>query len=338
VAFSAINRGVPPPEGLDARSLYEECVRLWRTLGDELATAGALGDLGAVCIRSRQYADASAAYAEAARICRRLGIRGGFVDYATTHAGIAQRQADSAGARSVLEGLLGAGRDLRDPFLEARGLVELACVWWAEGDHGEARRLLEEAAAIGRKLDARWALVDALHGLGALALQRDEVPLARRLFEEAAAVAQDEEPGMEDRWAMVSFAHVALADDDLEAAKDWSRKALAVGPKLKRFELMLSSSPGNRTQASAVLIDVATVLAVRHGDLQQAAVLAGAADAVYELIIPARFTLLRSVPSYQRARSAIREELGEPAFESAHAAGADLDQDELLRLVAAALG
>jgi len=312
-------------------------VRLWRSLGDELATAGALGDLGAVSIRSRRYADASAAYAEAARICRRLGIRGGFVDYTTMHAAVAQRQADYAGARSVLEDLRSAGRDLCDPSLEARGLVELAFVCWAEGDHGEARRLLEEAAAIGRTLETPWDLVAALHGLGALALQRDEVPLARRLFEEAAAVAQDEQPGIEDPWAMVSLAHAALADDDPEAAKDLGRKAL-VGAKLANFELMLSSTPGNRTQASAVLIDVATVLVVRQGDLHQAAVLVGAADAVYNRIIALRFTSLRSVRTYQQARRAICEELGEPAFESAHAAGAALAQDDVLRLVAAALG
>jgi tetratricopeptide (TPR) repeat protein len=337
VALSAINRGAPPPEGLDARSLYEESVRLWRTLGDELATAGALGDLGAVSIRSRRYADASSAYAEAARICRRLGIRGGFIDYTTTQAAVAQRQADYAGARTVLEGLLSAGRESCDPSLEARGLIELAFVCWAEGDHGEARRLLEEAAAIGRTFDAHWELVDALNGLGALALQRDEVPVARRLFEEAAAVAQDEQPGMADPWALVSLAHAALADDDPEAAKDLGRKAL-VGAKLANFELMLSSSPGNRTQASAVLIDVATVLAMRQGDLHQAAVLIGAADAVYERIIAARFTPLRSVRTYQRAREVVYEGLGEPAFESAHAAGAALTPDEVPRLVAAAMG
>ena len=338
VALSAINRGTPLREGLDARSMYEESVRLWRNLGDDLATAGALGDLGAVSIHLHRYADASAAYAEAARICRRLGIHRGFVDYTTRHAAVAQRQADHAGARSVLENLCSAGRDLCDPSLEARGLVELAFVWWAEGDNGEAQRLLEQAAAIGRTLDARWDLVDALHGLGALALQRDEVPLARRLFEEAAAVAQHEEPGTEDPWAMVSLAHAALADDHPEAAQDLGRRALLCAKLANPFELMISSSPGNRRQASAVLMDVATVLAVRQGDLQQAAVLVGAADVIYDRIIPARFTLLRSVRTYQRARRAIREGMGEPALELAHAAGAALAPHEVLRLAAAALG
>jgi predicted ATPase/DNA-binding SARP family transcriptional activator len=321
VALSALNRGAPLPEGLDARSLYEESVRLWRTLGDDLSTARALGDLAAVAIHARRYADASAALAEGAGIFRRLGIRGGFVAYTTRLAAVAQRQEDYAGARSVLEDLLNAGRDQCDPSLEARGLVELAVVSWAEGDHTEAGRLFEEAAAIGRTLDDRWPLYEALNGLGVLALQRDEVSQARRLFQKAAAAAQEEEPGIENPWIAVSLAHVALADDDPEAAKDLGRKALAV----------LYNRPPE------MLIDVGTVLAVRQGDLERAAVLVGAADAIQDRTTGDGFTPLRSVRTYQWARSAIHQGLGEVAFESAHSAGAALAPDEVLRLVAASL-
>ena len=328
VALSAINRGAPRPEGLDARSLYEESLGLWRALGDDLATARALGDLGAVAIHALRYADASAAFAEGAGIFRRLGIRGGFVAYTTRLAAVAQRQADYAGARSVLEDLLSAGRDLCDPSLEARGLIALADVWWAEGDHLEAGRLLKEAAAIGRALEVRWDLYEALNGLGVLALQRDEVSQACRLFVEAAAVAQEEEPGIDDPWTTLSLAHAALADDDPEGAKDLGRKALA----------MLSSSLNNRPQASAVLIDAVTILAVRQGDLERAAALAGAADAIHDRTTGSDFTPLRSVRTYQWARAVIQEGLDEAAFESAHDAGAALGTDEVLRLVATALG
>ena len=326
VALSAINRGEPLPQGLDARSLYEESVRLWRALGDELATARALGDLAAVAIHALRYADASAAFAEGANIFRRLGIRGGFVGYTTRLAEVAQRQADYAGARSVLEDLLRAGRDLCDPSVEAQGLLELAVVWWAEGDHDEARRLFEEAAAIGRTLDSCWPLYEALNGLGVLALQRDEVPQSRRLFGEAAAAAEKEEPEIEDPWTTVSLAHAALADDDPEAAKELGRKALAI-----------LSTVTNRPQTSAVLIDVATILAVRQGDLERAALLAGAADAIHDRNTRSSFTPLRSVRTYQRARTAIQQGLGEAAFELAHATGAALVPDEVLRLVAATL-
>ena len=326
VALNAINRGEPLPQGLDAGSLYEESVRLWRALGDDLATAAALGDLGAVAIHALRYAEASAAFAEGAGIFRRLGVRGGFVAYTTRLAEIAQRQADYAGARSVLEELLSAGRDLCDPSLEARGLIELAEVWWAEGDHVEARRLFEEAAAIGRTLDVRWPLYEALNGLGVLALQRDQVSHARLLFEQAAAVAKEEERGKEDPWAMVSLAHAALAADDPEAAKDLGGKALAI-----------LSLPGSRPQAWAVLIDVATVLMVRQGDLEQAAVLAGAADAIHDRTIGPGFTPLRSVRTYQWARAVVEQGLDQAAFEWAHASGAAVTPDELGGLVAAAL-
>jgi len=227
----------------------------------------------------------------------------------------------------VLEDLLSAGRDLCDPSLEARGLVELAVVWWAEGDHVEAGRLFKEAAAIGRTLEVRWDLYEALNGLGVLALQRDEVSQARRLFVEAAAVAQEEEPGIDDPWTTLSLAHAALVDDDPKVAKDLALEARSI-----------LSSPGSRPQAWAVLIDVVTILAVRQGDLQHAAALAGAADAIHDRTTGPGFTPLRSVRTYQWARTVIQEGLDEAAFESAHATGAALGTDEVLRLVATALG
>jgi predicted ATPase/DNA-binding SARP family transcriptional activator len=327
VALSAMNRGAPLPEGLDARFLYEESVRLLRTLGDDLATAQALGDLAAVAIHALRYADASAAFAEGAGIFRRLGIRGWFVAYTTRLAAVAQRQADYAGARSVLEDLLSAGRDLCDPSLEAQGLIELAVVWWAEGDHPEARRLYEEAAAIGRTLEVGWPLYQALNGLGVLALQRDEVSQARRLFEEAAAAAQKEEPGVDNPWTALWLAHAALADDDPGVAKDLSRKALAI-----------LSARSSRPQLPDELIDVVTVLAVREGNLERAATLVGAADAVLDRTTGPGFAPLRSIGPYQRARSAVHQGLGEAAFERAHAAGAALAPDEVLQLLEAALG
>jgi tetratricopeptide (TPR) repeat protein len=301
-------------------------VKLWRALGDDLATAQALGDLGTVAIHERRYADASAGYAEGARIFRRLGIRGGFLAYTTRLAAVAQRQADYAGARSVLEDLLSVGRDLCDPSLEARGLIELAFVWWAEGDHAEARRLFEEAVAIGRTLERRWDLVDALFGLGTLALHREDVPQARRLFEEAAALAPEDEPGVEDPWPTVALAHAALEDDDIEAAKDLGGKGLAI-----------LSLPGSRPHAWVMLIDVATVLMVRRGDLERAAALVGAADAIQNRTTGPGFFPFRILRTYTWARTALDRDLGHAAFERAHAAGAAVAPEDVNRLVEEAL-
>lgn len=115
-----------------------------------------LGDLSATTSQRGRFTDAAALLSEAIAIQRRVGDLRSAVESIRMLANLARRQADYAGARSHLEEYVRIGKELRDPFLEARGLNVLAELWWEEGDHTEAQRLYGEAAALGRPLELRY--------------------------------------------------------------------------------------------------------------------------------------------------------------------------------------
>ncbi len=326
LALSAANHGRPAPEGLDVWALYEESIRLWRELGDDLRAAGAMGDLAVIATRTGRYDDAARLLTEGAEIYRRLGLRRGFANYTTDLANLARRQADYDGARFTLEGLLHMGRDAGDRVLEARSLVELADLRWVEGDRNDAERLYDEAATIGRTLDRCWPLYEALHGLGQVALLRGEVARARELFAEAAAAAQLEEPGVPDPWTFASLASAAIANGEPAEAANLSRRVVAI----------FAAEP-TRPGPLAVALDVLTVLDADAGALERAAIFVGAADALRTRSAPDSKLPFRTLHEYERARTALREVLGDAGFESAAAAGAALAFDDVIALAEAAL-
>jgi tetratricopeptide (TPR) repeat protein len=326
VALRAVNEGGTEPVGLDALALYEESLRLWRELGDDLRAAAVLGDLAVILVRAGRHGEATVLLSEGAGIYRGLGHRQGFAAYTTKLAALARHQADYAGARSVLEELLQVGREMRDPSLEARSLIELGDLWWVEGNRGEARRLYEDAATIARTLDHCWPLYEALHGLGQLALLRGDVARARSLFEEAAAAAEEEEPGIDDPWSMVSMANAALADGDRVGAAELCRAVVTLLG-------ITQSRPGPLTAA----LDVLTVLDANAGALDRAAMLVGASDAIRARMASPGFAPFRSTDEYERAQTAVREGLEEAAFASAHAAGAAMAFEDAIALAESAL-
>ena len=326
LALAADNRGRPAPEGLDAWTLYEESLRLWQELGDDLRAAGVMGDMAVIATRTGRYDDAAGLLTEGAEIYRRLGLRRGFANYTTGLAGLARRQADYDGARFALEGLLHLGRDAGDRMLEARSLIQLADLRWVEGDLGDAERIYEEAAVIGRSLDRSWPLYEALHGLGQLALLRGEVAQARERFAEAAASAQREEPGVPDPWSFVSLANAAVADAKPAEAAAHCRKAVVI-----------CSSEPSRPGPLAIALDVLSILDAQAGHLERAAMFLGAADALHARIGPSDFMPYRALPEYERARTVIWAGLGDARFASACAAGGALTFDDIIALAEAAL-
>jgi len=170
----------------------EECLDLFRAIGDERAIAHALGRLGNLATAVGDFAQARVLLEECLAIRRRIG--------------------DSRGT-GLAEGNLG----------------NLAV---AEGDLARAQTLLDDSAtAFGRRGDM-WGYGSALGNLASLALAKGDTGQARQFLEESLVAIRITRRARWIAWALVQLAAVTTLDGHEERAADLIDEALAIFRRL----------------------------------------------------------------------------------------------------------
>ncbi len=159
-----------------------------RRLGDRLAQANALNDLGVVRRLAEDYLGAARDLEQALDIYRDLGDRLGEAN-ALNNRGNARRLAsDYPGATEDLEQALGIYRALSHRAGQGNALAQLGSLRLMAGDYPRATRALEEALSILRELGERLAQGTVLSDLSNLRLVTGDYPGATRCLEEALAI------------------------------------------------------------------------------------------------------------------------------------------------------
>jgi non-specific serine/threonine protein kinase len=165
-----------------ARALNEECLAIFRELGDKQKIAMSLNNLGDVASDQGEHRTARALYGECLAIFRELGHKHG-MGWSLVHLGMLTRdQGDYAAARGLLDESLALFRELDHKVGIARSLSSLGKAAHAQEDYGAARALFEEAVAIARELGHKGAIVRDLEGLAAVAVAQGQPERAARLF------------------------------------------------------------------------------------------------------------------------------------------------------------
>jgi predicted ATPase/DNA-binding SARP family transcriptional activator len=241
------------------------------------------------------------ATAERARALRGAGI-------------LATLGGDYARATSVLSEAVELYRALGDGRAFARALNNLGMVHAYAGDLDRATALLRQSARVYRRLADR-------DGIAQTTLNLSDVALRRRDYEEA--VARSEE-GLALAKEIENTFGAAIALQNLGlAALGTGRLADASGLLIERLEI--SSELGDREGVASSLDGVA-IVAAAHRDLRRAAVLLGAADALYDQTGLA-------LPSFERdlrepAVAAIEDRLGPKGAAAAFAEGRALTLEQ----------
>jgi predicted ATPase len=275
---------------------------------------------------------------------------------------LATSQGNYDTARAVLDEGLALYRSLGHERGAAETLLYLGTVLNESGEYGTARARWEESLGIFRRLDDRWGIAVALNNLGILEGTENRLESARSLFEESLALRRaigDEygigetlgNLGLVTRYQHDLASAVRYLDESLELGRRLGDKmSLTIGlnnlgwvsleqgqviraTELFRESLDLAQHIAQWPVGVECLAGLASI-AVARGQLRRAVRLFGASEALAE-------TTDYELPPEDHARidrqlAAVREQLGELAFNVAWADGKALSVAEAIDLALAA--
>jgi predicted ATPase/serine/threonine protein kinase len=236
---------------------------------------------------------------------------------------MARFQGDYETAQKMYEEGLTEGRaanHLPQVSLSFRGLGGLA---YEQGDYAAARRLIEEALAVARESNDEFGIARSLNMFGDLARIEGDDAAARPLLEEALAICRQ----LGNQYAigniLNNLAAAEYGEGDYTAAYSHFAESLTMAQEL-----------GDKIVGDKIAISYALdgfgALAVRRGELDLAARLAGAAEHLRESI---EYNI---EPAERRFRDAylapLRAVLSKEAFSTAFVQGRKLKLDEAVAL------
>ena len=173
------------------RRLAEECLTIWRELGDRRGMAISLNRLGVLALEEGDFASARTRNEESLAIERELGNLSGIAASLNNLGNVAFEEGEFASAELRYAESLAIARDLGDQIAVATALNNLGTVALEQGNFAGASAMHEESLAIRRALKNRGGIGRSLHNLGIVAFERGEFGAARALHDESLAIMQE---------------------------------------------------------------------------------------------------------------------------------------------------
>lgn len=189
----------------------EQCLAIYRGLGDHRGVAGTLNEMGVVAAQQGNDGAARKLLEESLAIHRELDDQHGVALTLNGLANFACAQGDYAVAQSLHEQGLAINRGLGDQRSIAISLVNLGAVAEARGDHLAARALYQQCLEIFRELDEKSGIASSLINLGVVALALGEIAHAQGLYQESLAMLQELGDRRGIAFSLEGLANVALA-------------------------------------------------------------------------------------------------------------------------------
>jgi DNA-binding SARP family transcriptional activator len=207
----------------DARRLAEEASRVVEEHGLEVEAVALARAL--LHHHHGELPEASRAFQEVARLCRRTQDRWWEIPAITRRLMVALDQGDAEGARTLAVTALDLAERMHDQVegVFARGLGAIAAVGTEEGVKGEdgesdELRELDDALRELRELDSLWKIAQLQTYAAEIDIRRGRVHPARRRAEEALEAAQALKRPSLVALSLALLARCAAMDGDLEAA------------------------------------------------------------------------------------------------------------------------
>jgi predicted ATPase len=213
---------------LEATSVAQEALAIYRELGDLRGVVGQLNNLGVNRRFIGDYAGARAWLEESVRTCRQLGDRAAVASALSNLADVRRRQGDYADARAALL----EAHDLFEQTGHALGrgwsLNHLGDVARAAGDLADAREHYRRGADVFRALGDVVGLARSAVDLGHLACEEGDVAAAEALFADALETFAGVNHRLGIAIVLEAFACAAVATADLDRALTLAGAAAAV--------------------------------------------------------------------------------------------------------------
>ncbi len=339
-----------------AWGLHEEALAISREHGYQEGVSSSLRGLGFVAWRRGDLSTTRALCEEALAISRECGSRLGIARSLSVLAMPAERHGDYARSRALREEALAIYREVGDKSRMAHCLASVGWVALSGGDRSVARAHFEESLTIRRELGDRAGVAACLGGLGMVARRDGDYSAARPLYEESLAISRELGNKTGIAGSLHELGWAAWDDGDYSAARAHFGESLAIRRELGNQHVlalslgalaMVSTAQGHYAAARALYgeslamwralgqeRDAAQCLARlaelcgTEDDAGRAARLLGAAEALREAIDPRLSPGERK--GHDRSVAAVREALGDEAFEAAWAEGQDMTMDEAI--------
>jgi len=288
------------------QSLYKESLLLRREIGDKRGVAASLINMGAVAIFQTDYSTARALTEEGLALRREMGDMKGIAGSLHSLGFIAAKQGDYPTAGALFEESLMLERELGDRRGIAYLLNSMGPVALAQGDYGTARMYIEEGLTLLRELGDNFGIAASLYILGNLERMQGNNTAAHSLFEKSLTLLGE----MDEKWVVgkVLFGQglMGLAEGAPEA-RGHILKSLGIYKEL-----------GDKLQQTSCLIGVAGIF-LQEGDPQRAAQLLGAVESALKALNAVMEIEVKHL--HAQTLAAVREQLGQSAFQSAWEAG-----------------
>jgi predicted ATPase/class 3 adenylate cyclase len=205
-----------------ARELAQECLAIWRELGDRKGIAVSLSRLGVLALEQGDFASAQALNEESLAIKQELGDRSGIAASLNNLGNLAFERGDFASAQARYEESLAITRGLGDRVGAANALNNLGTVATEQGDFASARAMHEECLAIRRELENRGGIAISLNNLGTVTFEQGEFASARAMHEESLAIMRELGDRRAIAFSLDELAAVFAAfGNSLHAARVW---------------------------------------------------------------------------------------------------------------------
>jgi tetratricopeptide (TPR) repeat protein/transcriptional regulator with XRE-family HTH domain len=216
----------------DAITRHAAAVHAAQRLGDRLAQANALLDLGVVRHETGQYPDAAESLQAALAIYRDLGDRLGQANVIRELGVIGERTGKYPDATDLLEEALGIYRDVGDPLGQANALVWLGHMRSYLREYPAATDALETALGIFGDLGDRLGQAGALWRLGQVRLWTGDYLRAAELMEAGLGISRDLGDGLNQARALQRLAALRCKTGDYRSAAEELSVALGIAREL----------------------------------------------------------------------------------------------------------
>jgi tetratricopeptide (TPR) repeat protein len=275
-----------------ARALYEESLSLYREMDDKAGISDLLNELGNMALYQGNYAAARALHEESLSLRREMGNKQGI-------------------ANSFLNLGMGAKAGI------SISLANLALVEWAQGNTTAARELLEECLGLEREIGDKAGIPGSLIILALVALVQGNTTEARELLEESLTWIEKIDENLIMAYFLLGLGLVDLAENNPEA-RGHIFHSLRLGVKM-----------GVKVTQTSSLVGLAR-LALQAGDARGAAQWLGAVESALKALGVVMEPEV--IHFHAQTLAAVREQLGESAFQSAWVEGAGWSLEEAVAL------
>jgi predicted ATPase/DNA-binding SARP family transcriptional activator len=323
--FGAARLAVVQADWRAACALCEECLAIWRALGDRVEIANTLCLWGYAAEQMGERRTARALFAESLEIYRAVNDRGGLAHLLKCIGEDARALRDEERAQALFAESLALYRELGNPRGIAMMLAEMAYLAMSWGEDERAAPLLQEHLELSRRLKDREHIARALRHLGLVARHRRDHPAARAFFEESLALYRELGVKRGAAELLASLGATAWGEGDRNAARTALGECLTL---LREVE--------DEPAIASCLEEIAGVALAREatGTLPvsvalRAARLLAAAD-VMRAATESTAWWPAERAAKERCVATVRAALGEAAFAAAYAEGSAMTPEQAL--------